>query len=170
MQEEVEFEKDLKRLFPQLYSAAYKFTQDYDRAKDLVQETMIKAFKARTKFRRGTNLKAWLLVILKNTFFTSYQSEKRRGEQLDTMDQLDAFLGWKGGSNDNLADSNMGEQEIRREIDRLDKQYKMPFMLHFQGFSYAEIGEKLSLPMGTVKNRIHLARKVLKEKLSNFRR
>ncbi|GJM60656.1 RNA polymerase sigma factor [Persicobacter diffluens] len=163
--EDMDFEKGLHQYESQLYATAYKFTKDYDAAQDLVQETLIKAFKGRDKFKSGTNLKAWLLVILKNTFFSQYQSDKRRGEQFDHTDSLDAFLAWKGGANKNLADSRIAVEEIKKEIDKLDDQYRMPFMLYFQGFSYLEIGEKLSLPIGTVKNRIHLARKVLKERV-----
>jgi RNA polymerase sigma-70 factor (ECF subfamily) len=125
---------------------------------------MVKAFTNKDKFTDGTNLKAWLYTIMKNTFITNYQRMVRRGTFVDTSDNLH-FINSGAAIIENYAYGEFAMKDITKAIANLDDVYKNPFMMHFRGFKYHEIAEKLEIPIGTVKNRIHIARKILKDDL-----
>jgi len=147
---------------------AIKLTKDHDDANDLLQETLMKAYNNREKFAEGTNLKAWLYTIMKNTFITNYQRMVRRGTFIDTTDNLH-FINSASTQIENRAAGNFALRDINNSIEKLEDVYKIPFMMYFRGFKYHEIAERLEIPIGTVKNRIHIARKQLKEKLRTYR-
>jgi RNA polymerase sigma-70 factor (ECF subfamily) len=153
---------------PALRPAAMKLTRDRDDANDLIQETMLKAFSNREKFSEGTNLKAWLYTIMKNTFITNYHRVMKRRTFIDTTENLH-FLNTAGSQTENDGKTNLNMEEIRNAIEDLAYEYKTPFMMHFTGYKYHEIADILQIPIGTVKNRIHIARKELKVRLSTFR-
>ncbi|MGB5977689.1 MAG: RNA polymerase sigma factor, partial [Cyclobacteriaceae bacterium] len=114
-------------------------------------------------------LKAWLYTIMKNTFITNYQRMVRRNTFIDTTDNLH-YINSSSNTTDNLAYSSFALKDINQAIKGLDDAYRTPFMMHFRGFKYHEIADKLEIPIGTVKNRIHIARKELKGQLKNYSR
>lgn len=146
---------------------ALKLTKDVEEANDLLQETMLKAITNKDKFTEGTNLKAWLYTIMKNTFITNYQRVVRRNTFIDTTDNMH-YINSSSNTIENLAYSDFAMKDINKAINGLDTPYKTPFMMHFRGFKYHEIAERLQIPIGTVKNRIHIARKELKSKLKQY--
>lgn len=160
----LEFSYSLNKLSSSLKPFALKLTRDMDDANDLLQDTMVKAFTNRDKFTEGTNLKAWLCTIMKNTFITNYQRMVRRGTFVDTTDNLH-YINSGDILVENGAYGDFAMDDIYAAIDKLDDVYKVPFMMHYKGFKYHEIADKLNIPIGTVKNRIHIARKLLKEDL-----
>ncbi|MCS5490932.1 RNA polymerase sigma factor [Algoriphagus limi] len=164
----LEFSYSLNKLSSTLKPFALKLTRDMDDANDLLQDTMVKAFTNRDKFTEGTNLKAWLYTIMKNTFITNYQRMVRRGTFVDTTDNLH-YINSSDSQIENGAYGNFAMDDITLAIENLDDVYKTPFMMHFRGFKYHEIADKLQIPIGTVKNRIHIARKLLKEELVVYR-
>lgn len=157
----------LNQMSKSLRPFAMKLTKDTEDANDLLQETLLKAFTNREKFNEGTNLKAWLYTIMKNTFITNYQRLVRRNTFIDTTDSLH-FINSSESTTDNLAYSEFAMSDIGKAIDGLDESYRAPFMMHYRGFKYHEISERLKIPIGTVKNRIHIARKELKDKLVQY--
>src|SRR5690606_21050116 len=108
-----------------------------------------------------------LYTIMKNTFITNYQRMVRRNTFIDTTDNLH-YLNSSNNVTSNLAYSSFAIKDINMAIRKLDDAYKTPFMMHFRGFKYHEIADRLNIPIGTVKNRIRIARKELKEKLQNY--
>jgi RNA polymerase sigma factor (sigma-70 family) len=146
---------------------ALRLTKDMEQANDLIQETVLKAFSNREKFSEGTNLKAWLFTIMKNTFITNYQRMVRRKTFIDTTENLH-YINSTDNIAQNTAYTNFALRDIEKQIHKLDDVYKTPFMMHFRGFKYHEIAEKLDVPIGTVKNRIHIARKELKSALKVY--
>lgn len=164
----LEFSYSLSQMTKSLKPFAMKLTKDTDDANDLLQETLMKAYKNRDKFSEGTNLKAWLYTIMKNTFITNYQRMVRRGTFIDTTDNLH-FINSSDTRIENNAAGNFALTDINEAIDNLEDVYKTPFMMYFRGFKYHEIAARLEIPIGTVKNRIHIARKQLKEKLRTYR-
>ncbi|OYX17515.1 MAG: RNA polymerase subunit sigma [Algoriphagus sp. 32-45-6] len=164
----LEFSYSLDKLSSSLKPFAMKLTRDVDDANDLLQDTMVKAFTNRDKFTEGTNLKAWLYTIMKNTFITNYQKMVRRGTFVDTTDNLH-YINSSDSLIENGAYGSFAMDDIQFAIENLDDVYKTPFMMHFRGFKYHEIADKLQIPIGTVKNRIHIARKLLKEELFVYR-
>lgn len=163
----VEFNYALNNSTKSLKPFALRLTKDPEDANDLLQDTLVKAFLNREKYADGTNLKAWLYTIMKNTFITNYQRMVRRNTFIDTTDNLH-FINSSDSLVDNDAYSKFAMDDINGAIDSLEETFKNPFMMYFNGFKYHEIALKLNIPIGTVKNRIHIARKELKDKLKAY--
>jgi RNA polymerase sigma factor (sigma-70 family) len=147
---------------------ALKFTHNQADANDLIQDTVLKALKNKTKFKQGTNIKAWLYIIMKNTFISNYHKVEKRNNLVDPIDD-DYQLTSPGTIAYNEGSTNIAMDEINKAINDLEKVFREPFMMHFSGFKYEEIAEKLRIPMGTVKNRIHVARKTLMVALKDYK-
>ncbi len=163
----LEFTYSLEQMTTALRPFALKLTKDTEEANDLLQETMLKAYTNRDKFADGTNLKAWLYTIMKNTFITNYQRMVRRNTFIDTTDNLH-YINSTENITQNMAYSSFTMRDIQTAIEALDEAYRTPFVMHFRGFKYHEIADRLNIPIGTVKNRIHIARKELKDVLSIY--
>ncbi len=163
----LEFDSKIQGLSRFLRPFALKLTRDSEDADDLMQETMLKAITNREKFADGTNLKAWLYTIMKNTFITNYQRVLRRGTFID-FTETKHFINSPENTTDNLAYSEFALTDINKAIECLEDAYRTPFMLHYRGFKYHEIADRLNIPIGTVKNRIHIARKELKDSLMQY--
>ena len=163
----LEFGYRLEDLTSNLKPYALKLTKDKDEADDLLQETVFKAYSNRDKFQEGTNLKAWMYTIMRNTFITNYQRMVRRKTFIDTTEN-NHFINSSGSMLENRAAGDFVLRDVNRAIDSLKDMYKVPFTMYFRGFKYHEIAEKLGIPIGTVKNRIHIARKELKDQLKVY--
>ena len=163
----LEFNYALQSSTKSLKPFALKLTKDYDDANDLLQDTLVKAFLNKDKYAEGTNLKAWLYTIMKNTFITNYQRMVRKNTFIDTSDNLH-YLNSSSALVENDAYSNFAMEDISGAVEKLEDTYRKPFMMYFNGFKYHEISKKLNIPIGTVKNRIHIARKELKDRLSMY--
>jgi RNA polymerase sigma-70 factor (ECF subfamily) len=160
----LEFNYCVSKTSKALRPFALRLTKDYDEANDLLQDSMLKALTHRDKFTDGTNLKARLYTIMKNTFITNYHRLVRKRTFIDTTDNLH-YLNSVHHVTHNDAQSTFALEDIDKAINSLEDTHRTPFVMHFRGFKYHEIAEKLNIPIGTVKNRIHLARKVLKDTL-----
>lgn len=162
-----EFSSHIIKVSKSLKPFALRLTKDHDDANDLVQDTLIKGYTNRDKFSDGTNLKAWLFTIMKNTFITNYQKMVRRNTFIDVTDNLH-YINSTESSTQNLATSSFIQRDLSKALNALEEVYLSPFMLYFSGFKYNEIADKLNIPIGTVKNRIHIARKELKHMLPMY--
>ena len=164
----IEFNELVLSASKSLHYSALKFTSNNkDDASDLIQDTLLKALRNEDKFREGSNIKAWLFIIMRNTYISKYNKNKRNSI-LNTMEEEYMFT-FNGATDNNKGAANIALAEMNAAIDKLDKNFKDPFMMHFSGFKYEEIAAKLKIPMGTVKNRIHVARKVLMENLHDYK-
>lgn len=164
----LELDSKIQKLAKFLKPFALKLTKDQDEAKDLIQETMLKAFSNKEKFSEGTNLQAWLYTIMKNTFITEYHRMVRRKTFIDTTDNLH-FINSSESRIVNQALGAFTMENIQKAIENLKEEFRIPFMMYFNGFKYHEIAEELDIPIGTVKNRIHIARKFLKDDLKPYK-
>lgn len=164
----MEFTYSLNQLTGVLKPFALKLTRDIDDANDLLQDTLVKAYTNQDKFAEGTNLKAWLYTIMKNTFITNYQKMLRRATFVDTTDNLH-YINSSSSLIENSAYGDFAIDDIYQAIDKLEDIFSTPFLLYYRGFKYHEIADRLSIPIGTVKNRIHIARKYLKEDLMIYK-
>jgi RNA polymerase sigma-70 factor (ECF subfamily) len=147
-----------------LRNFAMKLTRDKSAADDLFQETALRAFRHQAQYISNTNLKAWLSTIMKNSFINLYRKQKRRSEIQDTTSE-GFYLNLSKDTIGNEGEMNINIQEISRIIDSLDDGYRVPFLMAYQGYQYDEIQEKMNLPMGTIKSRIHHARRILKKQI-----
>lgn len=162
-----QFGSELDKVSKTLKPYALKLTKDSEKANDLIQETTLKAYVNRDKFTSGTNLKAWYYTIMRNSFITEYQKSKRRNTFIDVTDNLH-FINSSGSVTQNKATSNFVMKQVNKAVDKLDDCYRIPFLMHYQGYKYHEIADRLNIPIGTVKNRIHIARKDLKSVLKSY--
>ncbi|MBI9034953.1 MAG: RNA polymerase sigma factor [Bacteroidales bacterium] len=163
----IEFKSKLLLLQDHLGYFARSLTQDYEEARDLVQDTNIKALINRDKFQDNTNLKAWTYTIMKNTFINKYRRAVKANTIIDTTDDL-YYLNTNKHSNTVSPESRINEKEINKAINRLEEDQRKPFEMHTQGYKYKEIAEELNLSIGTVKSRIFFTRKKLMDALKDF--
>jgi len=163
----IEFNSQLISQRGPLKNLAYQLTLNRDDAQDLVQETMLKAVMYRDKFVDATNLKGWLYTIMKNTFINSYRRSVKGRFMVRPTDDIATIKAASGFQNMN-SESDLNEKQINKAIESLSDEYKIPFNRFVEGYKYNEIAEELSLPIGTVKSRIFLARKALMTQLKEF--
>lgn len=163
----LEFNNMLVRNADFLKPFAISLTRDTDAANDLYQETLYKALVNQEKYHAGTNLKAWLYTIMRNIFINDYRRKVKQKTILDSTPG-DLIINLKQATVSNAAESELRIKEINKAIQQLPEIFKTPFLLYFDGYKYNEIAGMLHEPLGTVKSRIHFARKLLKEQISRF--
>lgn len=160
-----EFIQQFKGMEPALKAFALRLTSDVNNAEDLYQETAYRAFKYRDMFQSETNLKAWLMTIMRNIFINDYRKKKKNRTLSDWTD-TDYLINSGNHSTGNVGEENMAIEEIQRVISTLDENLVVPFRMRSMGYKYQEIADELSLPLGTVKSRIFMARKELQSNLT----
>ena len=164
----IEFNTLVIRQSESLKVYARNFTRNQDEANDLVQDTLLKAVTYFKNFKEGTNLKGWLYTIMKNTFINNYRRVVKTNSFITKEEEI---------TNANLvvsATSNKGEnkfvmEDINQALANLSEDYYVPFTMYFEGYKYHEISDHLNIPIGTVKTRIHVARKCMKKSLNAYK-
>lgn len=162
----VEFNEALIGIEGNLKSFAMSFTRNREDAADLTQETMLKAITYREYYTPQTNFKAWVFTIMRNIFINQYRRKVKGGQIFDHSKEL--YLLSNSGDNSGTPINTLVGKEVTYQIGKLDDEYKTPFEMHFQGFKYKEIADKLQIPIGTVKSRIFIARKKLMDMLPDY--
>lgn len=177
-------EKDKLNIFNQefmphinsMYNFAYRLTLDADDAKDLLQDTYLKAFRFIDSFQQGTNAKAWLFRILKNSFINDYRKKSKEPSKVDYQ-EVETFYNSEDVDRQITPDlrveslQDMIGDEISIALNSLDVDFRTVIILcDLEGFKYEEMAKILDIPIGTVRSRLHRARNLLKEKLSEYAR
>jgi RNA polymerase sigma factor (sigma-70 family) len=162
----LEFNEALIGMENNLHSFAMSFTRNNEDARDLTQETMLKAITYRNYYAPQTNFKAWVFTIMRNIFINQYRRKVKSGTIFDHSQDL--YLLNQPGDSLNSPVQEIAIKEINSHINGLEEEYKVPFKMHFKGFKYKEISEKLGIPIGTVKSRIFIARKKLMEVMPEY--
>ncbi len=143
---------------------ALTLTKDQEQAKDLIQETMYRALANKDKYNVGTNVKAWLYTIMRNIFINNYRRKSKQQTIFDsTPNEFLLNYSKSAVANDAIATLNM--KEVQTAVTQLPDIFKTPFLLYFDGYKYNEIADILKEPLGTIKSRIHFARKLLKAQI-----
>jgi RNA polymerase sigma factor (sigma-70 family) len=138
---------------------AVTLTRDHETAKDLFQETLFRALANKEKYNVGTNIKAWLYTIMRNVFINNYRKKARQNTVLDHTPN-DFLLDYNQTTTNNNAEITLQVKEIQSSI------HALPDI--FDGFKYHEIAGMLEEPLGTIKSRIHFARKLLKAQIQRY--
>lgn len=165
----IEFNSEILRHSKPLQYFALNLTSNDEEAKDLLQETMLKAITNQHRFVEKTNLKAWLYTIMKNIFINNYRKAVKSKTVVDSTKDL-YYINIPQQGNISGPETRFSEKEIMNHISSLDDDYKIPFTMYFDGYKYKEIADHLKLPIGTVKSRIFLARKQLMSTLKGYRK
>jgi RNA polymerase sigma-70 factor, ECF subfamily len=169
-----EFEREAIPHMDALYNFALRMTDDSDDADDLVQDTFLKAFRFFDKFEKGTNSKAWLFRIMKNTFINTYRKKSKEPDKVDYEEVENFYENVKPSSTDSAhlekeIYDNLLDDEISAAIASLPDDFKTVIILSdIEGFTYDEIADFVDCPVGTVRSRLHRARKMLFAKLYKY--
>ena len=159
-----------------LYNFAFKLTLDEDEAKDLLQDTCMKAFRFIDSFEKGTNAKAWLFRILKNNFINDYRKKSKTPGMVDYKEVETYYNSEDGESPVEITTDLRSEtikgmlgDEITNALNSMDVDFRTVIILcDLEGFKYEEMAKILDIPIGTVRSRLHRARNILKEKLATY--
>jgi RNA polymerase sigma-70 factor, ECF subfamily len=156
-----------------LYNLALKITRNEDDAQDLVQETFLRAYRFFDKYEPGTNCKAWLYRILKNTFINNYRKQHRRPSEVDfdsieeTQEAHVTTTGLKKSDPEETLLNSILKEDVRHAFEQLPPGYREALALSLVGgFSYKEISDMMGCPIGTIMSRIHRARKLMQKQLT----
>jgi RNA polymerase sigma-70 factor, ECF subfamily len=168
-----EFERDALAHLPTLLAVSSRLTRNGTEAEDLVQDTLLKALKAREHFAQGSNMRAWLLRILTNTFINRYRRGGLERSVLDGPDADPLADGWIGASTmeamrdpESRALRSLLEKEILAALDELPEEFRLAVVLSdVEELSYKEIADIMGCPIGTVMSRLHRGRRLLKGRL-----
>ena len=161
------FEGKLLDLQSNMLNFALTLTTNREEAKDLLQETTLRALDNKEKYYENVNFKGWVFTIMHNIFVNNYRRIVRTQTVIDQTENL-YHLNLPQDSGFNTPDSAYTISEITNAINSFTDEYKVPFSMHVAGYKYEEIAQTLTLPIGTVKSRIFFARKRLQEKLKDF--
>jgi RNA polymerase sigma-70 factor, ECF subfamily len=143
----IRFERDALAFTDQLYAAALRYTKNPEDARDLVQDTYLKAFTSFHQFEEGTNLRAWLVAEAQ-----SHTSDLGKSAEVEALE-------------------NLPDSDIKRALQEIPEEFRMVvYLADVEGFSYKEIAEIVGVPGGTVMSRLHRGRKQLREKLADYAR
>ena len=157
-----------------MYNFAYRLTFDEDESKDLVQDTYLKAYRFINSFQEGTNAKAWLYRILKNSFINDYRKKSKQPSKVDYQ-EVEQFYNSEDTPSNATVDLRMETtkdmigDEISNALNSLAIDFRTVIILcDLEGFTYEEMAKILDIPIGTVRSRLHRARNLLREKLSSY--
>ena len=168
------FDNEFLPQIDSMYNFAYRLTFDEDDAKDLVQETYLKAFRFIDSFQRGTNAKAWLFRILKNSFINDFRKKSKEPSKVDYQ-EVETYYNSEDVDASITTDlrveavQDMIGDEVSNALNSLAVDFRTVIILcDLEGFTYEEMAKILDIPIGTVRSRLHRARNLLKEKLKSY--
>lgn len=166
------FEEEALVHLDALYGLALRLTGgDEARSEDLVQDTYLRAFRSWEQFEAGTNCRAWLMTILRNTFINEYRRRKSRGEQVEfeeVAERPPTPALFEADPKGTVLERVL-EREVVRAIETLPDDFRVPVVLaDIEGLSYGEVAELMGIPVGTVKSRLFRARRRLQELLYGY--
>jgi RNA polymerase sigma-70 factor (ECF subfamily) len=178
--EEIRKQEDFNaEIIPHLdatYNYALRLTTDPNDAEDLVQESIVKAFRFFGSYQKGTNARAWLYRIVKNSYINNYRKQSRQPPKVD-YDEIATYYETIRSDYSDTTDlqthlfRNEYDDEFKRALDELPEDFRTPLLLcDVEDFTYEEIANMLDVPIGTVRSRLHRGRNLLKEKISEVAR
>jgi RNA polymerase sigma factor (sigma-70 family) len=159
----IEFNQLLVSHSDRLNFFAINFTRDVEEAKDLLQDTMYRAMTYREKFNEGSNIQAWLFTIMRNIFINRYR-RRALGKKIFQPNPA-GLQDYRSPASGDLTESRLRSKEIQEAVHTLPPIVQIPFRLYLEGYQYQEIAKMMEIATGTIKSRIHSARKSLKQKI-----
>ncbi|MET4081979.1 RNA polymerase sigma factor (sigma-70 family) [Pedobacter sp. UYP30] len=164
---EKEFNSKIDSHILSLRQNALRFTKDLDKANDLVQDTFLKAIRFYKQFKPDTNLRAWLFVIMKNTFINDCRRKAKKQKLVEQADKITSE-NLLFSAVQNKCTGSMIINDIQKVLNSIPEAHRIIFMRYVEGYKYIEIAQQQNIPLGTVKTRIHEARVVLRKQLKIY--
>lgn len=173
-QKQADFEKEMIPHLDSLYNFAIRLTSDPIDAEDLVQDTIVKAFRFFSSYEKGTNAKAWLFRILKNSYINNYRKKSKQPQQVDYDEVSTYYENIRSEQSDttdmeDILYRDMLDDQITRALQRLPEDFRTVVLLcDVEGFTYEEIANMLDVPIGTIRSRLHRGRNLLRVELEEY--
>lgn len=169
------FDREFMPHINSMYNFGFRLTMDEDEANDLVQDTYLKAFRFINSFETGTNAKAWLFRILKNSFINDYRKKTKEPNKVDYQEIEQYYDSEEAAGTEQTTDlrsetvQELLGDEIAKALNSLPVDFRTVIILcDVEGFTYEEMAKILDIPIGTVRSRLHRARMLLKDKLKTY--
>ena len=166
-----EFEREALVHLDTLYNVALRLCGNAPDAEDLVQDTVTKAYRSWDKYEPGTNCRAWLVTIMRNTFINQFRKQSKRPSsvEFDAVQDISVFEEVQDLDPEGSFFHHIVDDEVKKAIQDLPEEFRLPVVLSdVEGMSYAEIAEILGLPVGTVKSRLFRGRRRLQQRLYEY--
>ncbi|MFU8859310.1 MAG: sigma-70 family RNA polymerase sigma factor [Cyclonatronaceae bacterium] len=169
-----DFEDEMLPHLDAIYNFALRLTTDPNDAEDLVQDTIVKAFRFFNSYEKGTNAKAWLFRILKNSYINNYRKKSKQPHQVD-YDEISTFYETVRSEQSNTTDmedlmyGQLLDDDVTRALERIPEDFRTVVLLcDVEGFTYEEIANMLDVPIGTIRSRLHRGRNLLRAQLLEY--
>ncbi len=159
-----------------LFNYALRLTSEHNAASDLIQETYLKAYRFFDKYEKGTNARSWLFRIMRNSHINDYRKKKREPNNFEFNEDKYSYIYVMHSSRDStdvreLLYRNLLDDDVTGALFDLPENLRIAIVLHdIKGLIYKEIADFLEIPIGTVRSRLHRARKALGKKLAEYAR
>jgi RNA polymerase sigma-70 factor, ECF subfamily len=157
-----------------LYNFGLRLTSDPNDAEDLVQDTIVKAYRFFSSYEKGTNAKAWLFRILKNSYINNYRKKSKKPQEVD-YDEVSSFYETIRAERTDTSDledkmfRDLIDDDISRALDEIPEDFRTVVLLcDVEDFTYEEIANMLDVPIGTIRSRLHRGRNLLKAQLMEY--
>lgn len=174
LQKQEDFEEEIIPHLDAMYNFALRLTSDPNDAEDLVQDTIVKAFRFFSSYEKGTNAKAWLFRILKNSYINNYRKKSKQPNQVD-YDEVSSFYETIRADRTDTSDledrmfRELIDDDISNALEELPEDFRTVVLLcDVEGFTYEEIANMLDVPIGTIRSRLHRGRNLLKSQLMEY--
>lgn len=174
VQKQEDFEDEIIPHLDAMYNFALRLTSDPNDAEDLVQDTIVKAFRFFSSYEKGTNAKAWLFRILKNSYINNYRKKSKQPNQVD-YDEVSSFYETIRADRTDTSDledrmfRELIDDDISNALEELPEDFRTVVLLcDVEGFTYEEIANMLDVPIGTIRSRLHRGRNLLKAQLMEY--
>lgn len=174
VQKQEDFEEEIIPHLDAMYNFALRLTSDPNDAEDLVQDTIVKAFRFFSSYEKGTNAKAWLFRILKNSYINNYRKKSKQPNQVD-YDEVSSFYETIRADRTDTSDledrmfRELIDDDISNALEELPEDFRTVVLLcDVEGFTYEEIANMLDVPIGTIRSRLHRGRNLLKAQLMEY--
>lgn len=169
-----DFEEEMIPHLDAMYNFALRLTSDPNRAEDLVQDSIVKAYRFFDSYEKGTNAKAWLFRILKNSYINDYRKKSKQPGKVD-YDEVSSFYETIRADRTDTSDledrmfRNLIDDDITKALDELPEDFRTVVLLcDIEDFTYEEIANMLDVPIGTIRSRLHRGRNLLKSQLLEY--
>lgn len=171
-----DFDEEIIPHMDALYNFALRLTTDPNDAEDLVQDTIVKAYRFFSSYEKGTNAKAWMFRILKNSFINNYRKTSKKPSQVD-YDEVSSYYESIRAERTDTSDleslmyRELMDDDISNALQSLPEDFRTVVMLcDVEGYTYEEIANMLDVPIGTIRSRLHRGRNLLKTELVEYAR